>query len=158
MDRTFARSRADWGPERVLRVTARFPARPEGLAEVHAALDRFFDQSEAKVRRIAPADRVAIVTAAGEVAANIVEHACGAVPDAHVQMVVHGHVDHIEVAFEDPGAPYVVPAPSAEDLLPQGGMGLMVAHAAVDTLQYVRAGDRNHWRLVRRTRARSAVS
>jgi anti-sigma regulatory factor (Ser/Thr protein kinase) len=142
----------------LVQVRARFPARPEGLAQLHAAFDRFF--AAAAAARFHPADRVAIVTAAGELAANIVEHACGHLPDAEMSLVLDGHADRIEVAFEDPGAPYEGSdddrSNARSDGIPQGGMGLSLIRASVDAVEYLRAGDTNRWRIVRRTRPPSA--
>lgn len=129
----------------------RFPARPEGLAHLHAAFERFFQQSEAEGTAIGSADRVAILTAAGEIAANIVEHACCDLPDAQMSLVLDRHTDRIEVAFEDPGAPYVGPEYREPEWIPQGGRGLMLTRASVDEVEYVRSATTNRWRLVRST-------
>lgn len=46
------------------------------------------------------------------------------------------------------------PDPSGPDELPddlaESGRGLWLAHATLDELDYLRSGDRNTWRLVRR--------
>lgn len=137
------------GDHPLVQVKARFPARPEGLEELHAAFDTFFAQSERAGRDTLSADRVAILTAAGELAANIVEHACGHLPDAQMSLVLARHSDRIEVAFEDPGTPYEGPSePEPEYFIPQGGRGLMLIEASVDALEYVRAGGKNRWKIV----------
>ncbi len=129
---------------------AHFAARPEGLADVHAAFDRFFAASEDAGRPIASADRVALLTAAGEIAANIGRHACKDLPDASATLVLSRRGDHVEARFEDPGIPYVEKI-REPDPLPQGGLGLLVARASLDLLEYARNGQTNSWRLVRHT-------
>jgi anti-sigma regulatory factor (Ser/Thr protein kinase) len=133
------------------RVAARFPAQPEGLAELHAAFERFFAQAETRGGPVLIDDKVAILTASAEIAANIVRHACRSRPEAMVELVVERSPNAVEVTFEDPGEPYVPRAEPAE-ALPQRGMGLGVARASLDEFEYSRLGERNHWRLVRKTR------
>jgi anti-sigma regulatory factor (Ser/Thr protein kinase) len=134
------------------RVAARFPARPEGLAELHAAFERFFAQAERGGGAILGDDKVAILTASAEIAANIVRHACRSRPEAMVDLVLERSAGAVQVTFEDPGEPYVPRAEAAAEALPQRGMGLGVARASLDEFEYSRHGERNQWRLVRKTR------
>ena len=137
----------------IVRLRARIQARPEGLADLHDAFERFFAQAEDQDSGVASEDRVAIVTAAGELAANIIEHACKDMPEAEMSLVLRGHHDRIEVGFEDPGDAYTPPPMSDAEIeqLPLGGMGMGVITASVDELEYVRVRGTNQWRLVRRT-------
>ena len=140
-------------PEGPTRVARRFPARAEpGLAELHAAFEVLFQRAESSGVPVASADRVAILTAAGEIGANIVRHACGELPDAEVTLILERGDGLIEARFEDPGQPFVAAAgkPGAAALLP-GGLGLAIARLSVEVLEYTREGAGNRWRLVRRT-------
>jgi len=133
-------------------LTARFPARPESLAELHKAFETFFASAERVGAGIRPVDRLAIVTASSEIAANIVDHACHHLPDAHVSLALQRTGGSIEARFEDPGAPFGEARPKAEaDEIPHMGVGLKVARASLDALEYAREGGNNCWRLVRLT-------
>lgn len=136
--------------ESLVQEVAHFAARPEGLADVHAAFERFFAASEEAGRPISSADRIALLTAAGEIAANIGRHACKDLPDASATLVLSRRGDHVEARFEDPGIPFVEKI-REPDPLPQGGLGLLVARASLDLLEYARTGQTNSWRLVRHT-------
>lgn len=137
-------------------VTARFAARPEGLDELHEALDRFFTESDLAEAPIPFKDRMALLTASGEIAANIVAHACRGLPDAEVLVVLSHGEDYIEARFEDTGIPCGDPEPGREAArndgseVPHLGIGLNLARLCVDGLEYARRGGVNHWRLVRR--------
>ncbi|MBA2321069.1 MAG: ATP-binding protein [Deltaproteobacteria bacterium] len=133
-------------------LTARFSARPESLAELHTAFETFFASAERAGAAIRPVDRVAMVTAASEIAANIVDHACHHLPDAQVSLALQRTGGSIEARFEDPGAPFGEARPKAEgDEIPHMGVGLKVARASLDALEYVREDGHNCWRLVRLT-------
>ncbi len=134
-------------------VTAKFPARAEGLAELHEAFDRFFVAAERAGASISVKDRVAMVTAAAEIAANIVAYACRKIPDAHVLVALCRQRDSIETRFEDPGIPCEERDPNRIDEVPHLGIGITIARASVDTLEYAREDGTNHWRLVRLTEA-----
>ncbi len=137
------------------RLTTIVPARAESLGELHAAFDLFFSAAEGAGATIRSVDRIALVTAAAEVAANIVDHACPGMPDAQMSVALECDGATLEARFEDPGVPY---HPGAEpdtdtpwDAHPHLGIGLVVAQDSVDELEYARQGGRNCWRLVRRT-------
>ena len=144
----------DAKPRPLVEQRARMPARPEGLSELHALFDRFFAEAEASGTPIPSEDRVALRTAGGELAANIVEHACKHVPEARVALAVVAFPDRVEVVFEDSGLPYAERGTHALDELPQRGMGLRLVDAAVDTVEYQRSGATNRWCLVRRVSRR----
>jgi anti-sigma regulatory factor (Ser/Thr protein kinase) len=137
---------------RTIRVATRFPARPESLAQLHTAFDGFFELAAASDATVATGDRVAIVTAAGEVAANIVLHACARWPEASIALVIERLADCVQVSFEDPGEPFVaLVKPRVEGEIPQSGMGLPIARLSTHALEYTRGRDMNRWRLVRNT-------
>src|SRR5688572_24997241 len=116
-------------------VTARFPARADGLDQLHAAFERFFVASDGAGAAVLPADRVAMLTAAAEIAANIVGYACRQVPNAEVMVALSRRRDSIEARFEDPGAECVESEPDRIDPEPHLGIGLTVARACVDALE-----------------------
>jgi anti-sigma regulatory factor (Ser/Thr protein kinase) len=134
----------------VARHSARFPAAAESLPKLHVAFESFFEAAQAAACPVRRADRVPLVTAAGEIAANIIEHACAGLPDGWIQMDLVRHSHDVEVLFEDPGIPYV-PVDKPVDPIPQGGMGLLVAGASLHALEYTRDGSVNRWRLYRQT-------
>ncbi len=131
-------------PGRVLAATVvRFAARPERLAELHAAFDDFFAAAKVAHTPVRAADRAPLVTAGVEIATNIIVHACREVPDSEVGVSLTRFAHSVEIAFEDVGVPYVV--------VEATGRGLRLARASVHLLQYRRDGSINRWHLVRDT-------
>lgn len=128
----------------------RFCARPEGLTVLHTSLDGFFAQAADDGAAVLPTDQLALRTAAGEIAANIVEHACRHLPDPSMSLLLERYLDRVELTFDDPGTPYVVPEVHDSETIPLGGRGMMLVEASVDTVDYVRSEAGNRWRLVRR--------
>lgn len=139
--------------ETLLDVSATFPARPEGLDRLHAALERFFREADHAGAGLCAQDRAALVTAVGEIAANIIAHACRDLPDADVRLALARRPDCVEARFEDPGVPCLTHAPAPPGPVPHLGIGLHLAQCSVDALEYARGAHTNHWRLVRRTRS-----
>lgn len=134
-------------PRGALRTT--FPARPEGLVELHAAFDRFFADSETDGCPIGPQDRMAFLTAAAEVASNIVDHACHDLPDARVHLALARHSSRVEAQFEDQGVAWGEAESDPTNPVPHMGLGLLVARACLDQLDYERSGDLNRWTLMK---------
>lgn len=126
------------------RVVARFAARPEKLAELHAAFDTFFLAARAARAPLRAADRGPLLTAGAEIAANIIVHACRGVPDSEIQVTLVRLAHRVEISFEDVGEPYVYAADTS-------GWGLRLARASVHALDYHRHGEVNRWHLVRET-------
>ena len=117
------------------RVTARFPA--GRFTELHAAFDQFFALTDVSGPRVRSADRVPMVTAAAEIAANISRHACKDRPDAEVGLTLSRFAHHIEATFEDAGVPFSSPADAAAidaDDVREGVRGLAVARESVHAL------------------------
>jgi anti-sigma regulatory factor (Ser/Thr protein kinase) len=118
---------------------------------MHAAFERFFSAADAAGAAISTRDRVAITTAAAEIAANIVDYACHELTDAEVTLVLSRLGDTVEARFEDPGIPYGEAVPMPDNPIPHLGLGLEVARASVHALEYTRTGSTNRWLLARRT-------
>jgi serine/threonine-protein kinase RsbW len=132
-------------------VTATFRARPEGLVTLHATFDRFFEAADGAGATIGTLDQMAMLTAAAEVAANIVDHACHHLADdAEVSVALARLGDRVEARFEDHGAAYGDTVPDRANPVPHMGLGLDIARASVHALEYEREGQTNRWTLVRR--------
>ena len=117
-------------------------AGPGTLAEIQAALDRFWllhDQVPARVR-------MDVGIAAAEIAANIIEHCCV----VSLRMELWLRPDEVQVEFTDSGDPVAVDLDSVTmpDELAERGRGLAMAQAALRLLSYVRDEVGNHWQLV----------
>jgi serine/threonine-protein kinase RsbW len=151
-----------------------FAATAERLADLHAALERFWAAVDRSVPRPPDATwRQTFATAVAEIATNVIRHAYpggGAAehPDA-IRLDLRAYPDRAEATFADRGVAYAAPeTPTApvgmpdtpvagavdpDDLLAlaEGGYGLALARAAVDELDYERSADGiNHWRLMKR--------
>jgi serine/threonine-protein kinase RsbW len=131
-------------------------ATPTALDQVHDALDRCGWALDALPRSPAAGWRDLFRTAIAEIATNIIRHAYP--PDAprgtfHLRLVITS--DSLMAVFTDDGlewAPREAPGVVDPMSLPEGGLGLIVARAAVDDLEYQRDADAgaNVWRLVKR--------
>jgi anti-sigma regulatory factor (Ser/Thr protein kinase) len=145
---------ADGTPIAQMRVAV--PAKPEGLEDLHTAFDHFF--AEVEPDALSFEDRIALITAAGEVAANIVEHACSHLPDAEMLVELYARSGGFEIAFTDHGTEFdttVDHTAETEEAPPdeaEGGRGLAVVRASVDEVAYSRVDDTNRWRLLRNRR------
>ena len=126
----------------LVRVATRFEARPSGLAELHTACERLFDAAQAAGAPVRRADKFPVVTAAAEIAANIILHACVDTPDSEVVLVLCRTPHTVEVSFEDPGVTFVEAGT---------GHGLTIARASVHTVEYTRTEGINRWLLIRQT-------
>ena len=114
-------------------------ARPESLDEVHALLDRLWQD----VPSTSTHEQIAFTTALAEVVANVIEHAARFEP-VRMRLVVHVRRDVLEAHVEDRGRPYREQAP-APDELAESGRGLAMARALVDEVLYERDGPVNRW-------------
>ncbi len=88
---------------------------------------------------------------AGEIGANIIEHAGGGNP-VRVRMEVELLPEAIHITFTDDGLPALVDLSQTAmpDETSERGRGLAIASRVLDELCYHRDSDGNHWRLVRR--------
>ncbi len=149
----------------VAQETVELPASADGLAAVHAALDRFWTTLDrVKPHGPDPEWRARFATAVGEIAANIVRHAHPAgAPPGSLRLRLRGYATCVEAHFADRGLAYLgdlstppalpVAPGAAPDVLavPEGGYGLALVLAAVDRMQYERTPTgENQWRLVKR--------
>ena len=130
----------------------------EGVAAVHALLVRLWEQAPALLGHEPDATwRGEFATAVGEIAANIVRHACPSVADrCHARLSIRVDPDAIEALFTDLGVPFLAPLPSGPPPIPpdapwewpEGGLGLGLARVALDVLAYERTpGGENRWTL-----------
>lgn len=131
------------------------------LAAVHDALRRFWERTTG----VLPAPdqqtwRLEFATAVLEIASNIVRHAHPPGQRAAAfSLRLRLFQDGAEAVLTDSGGALTaalpdrgLPDPLEPDWtsLPEAGMGLAVARAAVDELDYQRRGDSNVWRLTKR--------
>jgi anti-sigma regulatory factor (Ser/Thr protein kinase) len=132
------------------------------LTEIADAVARFWTELERTCR--APPDstwRAELETAVAEIAANITRYAypAGSAP-FEMSLTLRAFDKRVEATLRDRGAPYCGPALSeltrqAEgDVrdLPEGGWGLGLAMAVVDTVSYTRGADSNQWLIVKKLR------
>lgn len=99
---------------------------------------------------------VAVVSAFAEIYNNVALHACAGLTDPAVELRIVAERDRIVIELVDPGRrfdPAVVASPDL-DALPEGGMGLHIARAMLDTVDY-EPGPPNLWRLIKRRTAAS---
>jgi serine/threonine-protein kinase RsbW len=131
------------------RVELSAPATPEMMELVHAVLEQLWAQHD----DVPMVDRIRFETAVIEVLGNIVEHAYRLEPSGAVRrfdVSLSATDEQLVASFGDDGIPVAIdlsrvtmPEEDAES-----GRGLALAMAALDDLQYVRAGDRNQWTLI----------
>lgn len=93
--------------------------------------------------------RMCMETAAGEIAANIVEHACRG--DAvRMRMEIRRRPHEIVIEFTDHGVPAAVDLTAVRppDAMAERGRGLALAQAMLQELSYRREGGVNRWTLI----------
>lgn len=117
-------------------------AGPETLDHVQSALDTFWSRHD----EVPPGVRIEVGIAAGEIAANILEH--GGADGLDMEIAIVG--DEVQVEFVDSGDPAEVDlfATKMPDATAERGRGLALAQAALRLLAYFRDELGNHWRLV----------
>lgn len=130
---------------------------PERLDALHEALARFWRACDASNSAMQPAQwRYAFDIAVVEIGTNIMRHAYANLKPAllHVRLRVRPRC--VTCCFVDSGQIYMpermaAAASSAGNwmFLPEGGMGLGIAHKALDCLKYRRLHQRNFWFLAK---------
>ena len=134
------------------------PAKPEELAAVHAAVERFWHAVDGALAQ--PPDhecRMRFAIAVVEIATNIIRHAYPTgTQSGAMQLCLRAYADRAVACFTDQGVafPGSLEAGSVPDLdaseLPEGGYGLALARASLDRLDYSRTPDgQNRWRLLK---------
>jgi serine/threonine-protein kinase RsbW len=127
---------------RVLGITAG----PDTLEDIHRLLDDVWSAHD-----IPELARLHTDLAAGEIGANIIEHAGGGNP-VRLRMEVELLADAIHITFTDDGLPALIDLSQTAmpDEMSERGRGLAIAARVLDELSYRRDSDGNHWTLVRR--------
>ena len=119
-------------------------AGPGALVEIETALAQTWSANP----HVPETVRMHMGIAAGEVGANIVEHAALGRP-VRIWLDVNVSPSRVNLEFTDDGEPAQVNmnAVRMPDDMAERGRGLALASAVLDELTYRRA-DRNHWTLV----------
>lgn len=117
---------------------------PETLADIA----RFIDQVLSAHQHVPDTVRMQVSIAAGEVGANIIEHAGKSQP-VGIRMEVRVLINEVWVEFVDDGAPAEVDlaAVGMPDDMAERGRGLALAQSVLEKLTY-RRNAQNHWTLV----------
>ena len=132
-------------------------ASSQGLDDLHTTVESFWCACD---KTFAPPPqgpwRSAFDTAIGEIGANIVRHACAGLPDIQMRLRLRLKPGMVVACFTDLGRIYqpgsVTDTTSQRHSLldlPEGGMGLAIARAALDELYYRRWHNVNIWRLIK---------
>ena len=119
-------------------------AGPAALAEIEAALERTWSAYPDVPHTV----RMHMGIAAGEIAANIVEHAALSRP-VRLWMDVHVSPSQVNLEFIDDGDPVQIDLSAVRmpDDMAERGRGLALAKAVLEELTY-RRSECNHWILV----------
>jgi serine/threonine-protein kinase RsbW len=119
---------------------------PDTLEDIHGLLDDVWLAHD-----IPELVRIHTDLAAGEIGANIIEHAGGGSP-VRLRMEVQLLPDAIHITFTDDGHPARVDLSQTTmpDEMSERGRGLAIAGRVLDDLSYRRDSDGNHWTLIRR--------
>jgi anti-sigma regulatory factor (Ser/Thr protein kinase) len=123
------------------------------LDDIHALLDRFQDVCRQRLAQPPDSDHETLFRLAlSEIGTNILRHAR---PPEPFSLRLRAYPDRFVARYTDRGIACNEPLPimSTDDdvlTLPVDGMGLLVAHQALDSLHYRRtSGGVNVWRLVK---------
>lgn len=117
---------------------------PDTLADIA----RFLDGVLSTHQHVPDTVRMEVSIAAGEIGANIMEHAGRAQP-VSIRMEVRVLIDEVWVEFIDDGAPAELDltAVGLPDDMAERGRGLALAQSVLDKLTYQR-NAKNHWTLI----------
>jgi anti-sigma regulatory factor (Ser/Thr protein kinase) len=133
------------------------PAHFESFSQIYGHLQDFLQAFEqAAGRSFSSLLGDAVVTAAMEIASNIICHAYHLNDMGDLVMQARAYADRIEVAFCDWGTEFIEPPTRPLPLLdrveelPESGLGLFLVRQAMDEVHYRRTGEGiNQWRLVK---------
>lgn len=117
---------------------------PDTLADIA----RFIDEVLSTHQHVPDTVRMQVSIAAGEIGANIIEHAGQSQP-VSIRMDVHVLINEVWVEFVDDGVPAQVDLTAVDmpDDLAERGRGLALAQSVLEKLTYQR-NAKNHWTLV----------
>lgn len=117
---------------------------PDTLADIA----RFLDEALSAHDHVPDTVRMQVSIAAGEIGANIIEHAGHAQP-VSIRMDVRVLINEVWVEFVDDGVPAHVDLTAVDmpDDLAERGRGLALAQSVLEKLTYQR-NAKNHWTLV----------
>ena len=117
---------------------------PDTLADIA----RFIDEVLSTHQHVPDTVRMQVSIAAGEIGANIMEHAGRAQP-VSIRMEVRVLIDEVWVEFIDHGAPAELDLTTIgmPDDMAERGRGLALAQSVLEKLTY-RRNAKNHWVLV----------
>jgi sigma-B regulation protein RsbU (phosphoserine phosphatase) len=135
---------------RPTRLCLEFTATPQNVMAAVDAL-RAFGQEQ----QLTEAELFGPTLALEECASNIVQHACHNDAALLFSVALEFTGELLSIVLSDPGSaadPGVLSASGSAPDHELGGWGLHLARSFVDTLSYVREGDRNLWHLTKRLR------
>lgn len=117
---------------------------PDTLADIARIIDEVLSTHQ----HVPDAVRMQVSIAAGEIGANIMEHAGRAQP-VNIRMEVRVLIDEVWVEFIDDGAPAELDLTAVRlpDDMAERGRGLALAQLVLEKLTY-RRNAKNHWTLV----------
>jgi serine/threonine-protein kinase RsbW len=134
------------------------PAKTEQLQQFHSFIDAFWEACKEQAP-IAPDNtwNMLFTTALAEIVANVIRYAYAPLPaPGEITITMRLFEDRVVARVCDRGVAYTNESLSEtwnhDDLfsLPEGGMGLVIAKTAVDSLNYRRTKSGvNCWRLVK---------
>ncbi|MEZ4399977.1 MAG: ATP-binding protein [Kofleriaceae bacterium] len=95
---------------------------------------------------------VAVVSAFAEIYNNVALHACAGLVEPMIELRIALEDGGVTIELVDPGKTFDPSAVASPDLdaMPEGGMGLHIARAMLDVVDY-EPGPPNLWRLIKRT-------